>query len=149
MHNNRYSFHLLLHSAHLLEDRLRQRLEQHGVHPRQARILDALSRLGQASQAEIASQFAVTPASMSTMTARLLAAGLIERRVNEAERRSNLLSLTERGQALLSVIYEEWASMDRELEATLGAYEATALADLTRRLRDALGGFAPGELAER
>ncbi|ASJ73615.1 hypothetical protein IMCC3135_17680 [Granulosicoccus antarcticus IMCC3135] len=42
--------HLHLHFAHLLEERLRVRLAPLGIHPRQARVLDLLEKLGQASQ---------------------------------------------------------------------------------------------------
>lgn len=50
----RHRFHFLLHAAALLEDALRRRLAALHVRPRQARILDALARMGEASQSELA-----------------------------------------------------------------------------------------------
>ncbi len=141
----RFRFHLLLHSAHLLEERLRMRLAPLGVHPRQARVLDALQRVGEASQVTLAKEFGLTAASMSTMTARLLEAGLIERQVDERELRSNVLRLSERGKALLKAIYREWRAMDREISDAIGPQNAEELAGLTYQLRNALGGFTPGE----
>ncbi|MEM9029517.1 MAG: MarR family transcriptional regulator [Pseudomonadota bacterium] len=143
-----FKFHLLLHSAHLVEDRLRRKLAPHGLQPRQARILDALDRLGKVSQVRLATEFALTAASISTMTSRLLAAGLIERDVDESERRSNELSLTRRGRALLKIVHKEWAAIDRDIAAVMGTASANQLAELTRTLRDGLGGFAPGTSAD-
>jgi len=132
-------FHLLLHSAHLIEERLRKRLASLDIQPRQARVLDALGRMGATSQAGLAKEFDLTGASMSTMTARLLKAGLISRHIDPHERRSNVLSLTSEGRALLDTIYREWAAIDREIVAALGAAQAGALRSLTLTLRDALG----------
>lgn len=136
---------MLLHSAHLLEERLRIRLAPLGVQPRQARVLDALGRMGEASQVSLSKEFDLTAASMSTMTARLLDAGLIERRINEQELRSNVLQLSERGKSLLKLIYHEWRQMDREIHEAIGAENGTQLSELTHQLRNALGGFTPGE----
>jgi hypothetical protein len=49
MKNLSRNFHFLLHSAHLVEERLRKRLAQLNVQPRQARILDAIGRMGKTS----------------------------------------------------------------------------------------------------
>ncbi len=54
--------HLLLHSADLLEEQLRLRLAKLNVTPRQARILDALDRMGAASQADLSREFDLTAA---------------------------------------------------------------------------------------
>lgn len=143
--NDDFRFHLLLHSAHLLEERLRTRLAQHGVKPRQARVLDALGRMGEASQIKLAREFAVTAASMSTMTSRLVAAGLIQKRPDPEQHRSNLLTLSKRGRGLLNLIYREWREVDREVEAAIGHRQAQRLGALTFDLRNALGGRTPGK----
>lgn len=143
-----FGFHLLLHSAHLLEERLRERLLPLGVQPRQARILDALARMGETSQVKLAKEFGLTAASMSTMSRRLLEAGLIERRVDEREVRSNVLRLSDHGKTLLDTIYREWQKVDREISKAIGAENAAHLADLTHQLRNALGGSMPGEEAK-
>jgi len=145
MPSQHVQFHLLLHSAHLLEERLRARLTPLGIHPRQARVLDALQRMGEASQVMLAKEFGLTAASMSTMTTRLLEAGLIERQVDERELRCNVLRLSKRGKALLKAIYREWQEIDREISDAIGQENAEKLAGLTLKLRNALGGFTPGE----
>lgn len=138
------NLHLLLHSANLVEERLRQRLANESISPRQARVIDALDRMGSVSQVALAREFGITPASMSTMTARLITAGIITRKTDPAEARSNILQLTKRGQELLSLVHAAWGDIDNLIEDTIGAKNAASLAMLTRKLRDQLGGTAPG-----
>lgn len=147
MQDHRFSFHFILHSAHILEERLRTRLSPLGVHPRQARVLDAMNRMGEVSQAALAKEFGLTAASMSTMTVRLLEAGLIEREVDERELRSHVLRLSKRGKTVLTGVYRAWREMDREISDAIGPDNAKTLAELTRELRNALGGFTPGNSA--
>jgi len=93
----------------------------------------------------LADEFELSAASMSTMTARLLTAGLIERRVDEHELRSNVLKLSKRGKGLLTQIYEVWRELDQEIYEAIGSENATQLAKITHELRNAFGGFTPGE----
>jgi DNA-binding MarR family transcriptional regulator len=144
MTNGPFTLHHLLHSADLLDDALRRRLARIDVRPRQARIVDALSRMEPASQVALAREFDITPASMSTMTARLIEAGFITREVDPEEARSNVLRLTPRGRALLSDIHAAWRDVDRLIEDKIGTDEAQTLSRVTRALRDALGGRVPG-----
>lgn len=140
-----FLLHPLLHSCNLLEDRLRIRLAPYGIQPRQARILAALNRMGSASQVDLAREFHISPASMSTMSSRLIAAGLISRRPNRQTARSNVLTLTDKGREMLLVIHEAWHDMDRIIEDALGVEKARMLAEAARELRNALGGHPPGK----
>ncbi|WP_282026109.1 MarR family winged helix-turn-helix transcriptional regulator [Limimaricola cinnabarinus] len=144
-----HNMHFLLHSAALIEERLRQRLASVGVQHRQARVIDALSRMEPASQAALAREFGITPASMSTMTGRLIEAGYISRTPHPAEARSNLLRLTDTGRGLLGEIRTAWSEIDAVIEEKLGTAEAHALASLTRALRNSLGGHVPGTAASQ
>ncbi len=139
-----YTLHHVLHSADLVEVALRQRLARIDMRPRQARIIDALARMEPASQVALARAFDITPASMSTMTARLIEAGLVAREVDPEEARSNLLRLTPRGRGLLSEIHAAWRDVDRLIAERIGAEAAETLSRLTRALRDGLGGRVPG-----
>jgi DNA-binding MarR family transcriptional regulator len=143
--NQSRNFHFLLHAAHLVEARLRKRLESLGVQPRQARILDAVSRMGETSQIRLAEEMSVTQASMSTMVLRLVELNLITKRVDADELRSNIIAITPHGRELLAGIYRLWAETDREIEATIGLENTDELTRLTLQLRNALGGFTPGE----
>lgn len=148
MQSQSRNFHYLLHSAHLVEEGLRKRLSPLGVQPRQARILDAIGRMVETSQIRLAEEMSVSQASMSTMIVRLVELGFITKRTDKEELRSNVLTLTKRGQKLLASIYELWAETDREIEAAIGPNNAHQLTELTLQLRNALGGFTPGENVE-
>ncbi|QCB46599.1 MarR family winged helix-turn-helix transcriptional regulator [Hydrogenophaga sp. PAMC20947] len=139
-----FAFHAHLHSGHLLEEHLRSRLTGLGISPRQARVLDAMDRMGPVSQVALARAFNLTAASMSTMSSRLIEAGLIDKVRNPDSTRGNLLTLSARGCDALGKVYEAWADMDRLMDALLGQPKAHQLAALTRELRDALGGQPPG-----
>ncbi|MBM2576352.1 MarR family transcriptional regulator [Jannaschia sp. Os4] len=140
---------MLLHAADLVDDRLRERLGALGLRPRQARVLAALSRMEPISQVRLAREFDVTPASMSTMTARLIDGGFVAREVDPAEARAHLLRLTDRGRGLVDDIHAAWRDVDRLIEERIGAEEAARLTAAARALRDALGGRAPGSDAPR
>jgi len=148
MQTDQHDFHGLLHSADLIEAELRRRLAPLGIQPRQARVLEAMGRMGRTSQADLASAFGVTSASMSTITDRLLAAGYITRAVDPASRRQNALELTDKGRTLHAGIAGAWAAVDNSIRDALGA-DAAAFFDLARRLRDGLGGAIPGARTTR
>lgn len=143
MQVDQHEFHGLLHSAELVEAEVRRKLAPLGIHPRQARVLEAMGRMGAVSQTDLASAFGITSASMSTMTDRLLAAGYITRSTHPASRRQNVLELTDKGRTLLAGIGEAWAAVDDAIRAVLGSDSATFF-DLARRLRNGLGGTIPG-----
>ena len=145
MTKNSFQLHSLLHSADLVEDELRQRLALIGIRPRQARILDALARMEPASQIGVARTFNLTPASMSTMTARLIEAGLITREIDPSETRSNILRLTDSGRSKLTDIHKVWREIDALIAVKIGDENAASLAALASGLRNALGGHAPGQ----
>jgi DNA-binding MarR family transcriptional regulator len=86
---------------------------------------------------------------MSTMIVRLVELGLVMKRVDDKELRSNLLTLSRRGHSLLHDIDRLWAEADREIEATIGSQKTQELTGLTLQLRNALGGFTPGDERER
>lgn len=138
-----HQFHGLLHSANLVEAELRKHMAPLGIHPRQARILDAMERLGPVSQADLAAEFGTTAASMSTMTDRLLAADYITRAPNPASRRQNVLELTEKGRTLLDGIAVAWSAVDAMIADALGE-NAPAFFAQANYLRDSLGGAVPG-----
>ena len=144
MATDRFALHFLLHAADLVEDDLRRRLASLGMRPRQARVIDALSRMEPCSQVRLAREFDVTPASMSTMTVRLIEAGYVSRETDPDEARAHVLRLTESGRDLLSAIHATWREVDAMIAERIGSGPATELAKRARALRDALGGRAPG-----
>lgn len=139
-----YSFHCLLHTADLIQDHLHIRLAPLGISSQQARVIKALGFLGPISQIELAREFGITAASMSTMTSRLIALELIAAEKDALNAKRNLLSLTDKSKALLDDIDRAWASTDAVIEESIGQENMQELTELTRQLRDALGGRKPG-----
>ena len=135
--------HPLLHAGHLIEARLRDRLAEVDLLPRQARVLNVLGSIGETSQRKLAQTFDLAPASMSTMCNRLLASGLIERRVDPDELRASLIRLTPTGESKLEDVRKAWKDMDALIIEALGEEEARTMANLTGKLRDKLGGKIP------
>lgn len=137
-------FHLLSHSGHLIDEQVRKLLEPLGIHPGQARVLDALNRMEEASQRALASQFNVTAASMSEMTKRLISNGFIQVRKDPSDGRASLLSLSPKGKGLLDQVFVAWHAVDQVIIDAIGEPQAEALFQHSLDLRDALGGRAPG-----
>ena len=142
--NRSNNLHYLLHSAALIEKCLTTQLQTLGLGPRQARVIDALHRMGPTSQVDLARECGITAASMRTMTSRLISAGYSSRETDPLEMRRNTLSLTDLGLSLLDDIKKTWTEVDHIIEKSIGVEQSTTLANLTRELRNALGGRAPG-----
>lgn len=139
-----FILHYALHSATLVEEQLRHRMDALGIRHKQARVIDALARMEPTSQVALAREFDVTPASMSTMTVRLIEAGYVSRTAHPDEARSNVLRLTEKGHGLLEAIHGVWNEMGAMIVDQLGPEDAETYARLARKLRDKLGGHVPG-----
>lgn len=139
-----FILHYTLHSATLVEEQLRHRMDALGIRHKQARVIDALDRMEPTSQVTLAREFDVSPASMSTMTIRLIEAGYVSRTPHPDEARSNVLRLTEKGRGLLEDIHKVWNEMGTMIIDQLGPEDAETYARLARKLRDKLGGHVPG-----
>lgn len=135
--------HPILHVGHLVEARLRDQLAEVGVGPRQARVLSALNLMGENNQKTLAAELQIAPASMSTMCDRLIAAGLIEKRVDPKERRAFLIRLTPKGKGKVRYIRQAWDDVDKVIINAIGKEAAEAFADASSSLRDQLGGHSP------
>lgn len=145
---SKHKFHLLLHSADLIQEYLSVKLLALGITSSQARVIKALNHLEKTSQIDLAKEFDITAASMSTMTSRLIALGFISTQKDPANAKRNLLSLTPKGIAIIDDIEMAWASVDEYIQVRIGKEKQHTLAALTQELRDALGGRKPGKEQE-
>lgn len=143
------NIHFLLHSASLVRELIRLELQPLGVGHSQARVLDALDRMGPSSQAELAKELGITPPSMSTLTIRMIANGHIDRQVDSNEKRSNVLRLSEAGAGLLLQIRDAWHRVDRMVQDKLGVEKTKFFFEASHALRDALGGRTPSKNVKR
>ncbi len=75
-----------------------------------------LARLGRdVRQTELAEAIGISEPSLARTIAQVVADGLVERRVDAKDRRSNLMDLTDQGRALAGVAEKRLAGLRREL----------------------------------
>lgn len=114
-HDRRYMY--LLSTAH---KRLRRRLEQQaenraGISVVQAGALFALLRRDGALSTELASQLDIAPSAMTGLADRLLRGGLVERRVDDQDKRINRLWLTDHGRTVAATAQDELGPLNQSL----------------------------------
>ncbi|MFJ6195163.1 MarR family winged helix-turn-helix transcriptional regulator [Micromonospora sp. NPDC092111] len=89
---------LLSVAGHLVDQHWGRYLaEHHGLTPAGMRVLFILTRLGDTSHREVAERCFVRPATLTGIVDTLERDGLVERRRDEADRRSVRLALTDQG----------------------------------------------------
>lgn len=114
-HDRRYMY--LLNTA---QKRLRRRLEQQaesraGISVVQAAALFALLRQDGALSTELASQLDIAPSAMTGLADRMLRGGLLERRVDEQDRRINRIWLTAHGREVALTAQGELGPLNQSL----------------------------------
>lgn len=92
-------------------------LADFGLHPGQEFLLFELAANGPRIQAALAEAIDCEPPSVTSMVRKLEAAGYVERRPSERDRRSSVVALTEDGQALLARLEPAWTEL---AENTIG-----------------------------
>jgi DNA-binding MarR family transcriptional regulator len=111
-----------------------------GLTAHQYTALTVLERHPDMSSAQLARYSFVTAQSMADMVAALLAAGLIERHRDQADRRRLVLALTAAGRDLLDRYREEVAALQARMLADFNNKEAADLWRMLRRCRANLSG---------
>ena len=113
-----------------------------GAQPRQAPVLGVLARGGEMSQAEVARALSVTAATVAVSAARLEKLGYVTRRVNEDNRRANVIALTEAGRAEAQRLGD---LLDRVSREALRGLTAAERAELARLCDAVMGNLRAGE----
>ncbi|WP_338466418.1 MarR family transcriptional regulator [Novosphingobium sp. ZN18A2] len=110
-----------------------------GLVPSQLLVLQEIARLGEATPTRIAQSLHFAQATVTNITDRLVAAGLVLRRRGEADRRTMLLTATPAGHAALEAAPD--ALQDRFLErfADLPSWEQAMILASLERLGEVLG----------
>ncbi len=107
------------------------RLRMIGVSIPQTDVLTTLTEEEGVSQQELAKRLYVTKGNISGLIDRLAAAGFVERRPSESDRRQHAIYLTDAGRAMAE---RAIAVQHRWIEATLGRMDPADLAALDRQL---------------
>jgi len=126
---------LLSHSARRLRRGSTAQLAPLGLTDAQAQVLRIVASAGQPLRmADIASRLEVVPRSVTTMVDGVESAGLIIRATDPDDRRSVLVSLTARGQALLARLENARRATADDVFGALGRHERADLARLLSAL---------------
>ena len=120
-----------------------------GITPSEWRLIAILARFGPMSANGVCDRSAMDKVQVSRAVARATAAGLIDRRTDDGDRRRSVLSLTERGRAM----HDEIVPLARDLEARLvegfAPADRAALSDLIDRLCRRAAGLGSAAGPER
>jgi DNA-binding MarR family transcriptional regulator len=124
---------LLSKTHHRFHDRADQVLEPTGIQIRHFGALKTLAG-GVPSQRELADRLRVSGPVVVEIVDALEARGLVERRRDTADRRSNALHVTAEGQHLVDTLTEQLSAASAELTAPIGEEGDRELRSLLRKL---------------
>lgn len=122
------------------QSRFRIALEPHGLHPRAFGVLLALNDTNGQSQQQLSRNLAIPASRVVALIDDLQAAGFVERRPHESDRRIYSVSLTARGAAHLDRAATTALQLEALITTGLTAQEQQQLRDLLRRATANLDG---------
>ena len=125
----------LMRVRELVMQRFRPNLHSHGLTDQQWRIVRALAEAESLEILEVSALCCIHPASLSRILPKLEAIGYLSRRVNKADQRRVIISLTADGRRLFETI-------SPESEATYDSLEREVGAEQLERLYNALDAVA-------
>ncbi|MGW0581368.1 MarR family winged helix-turn-helix transcriptional regulator [Streptomyces sp. NPDC002920] len=115
------------------------RIEGHQLKPKHVGLMVVLDTARASSQLEIASVLGVAPSMVVALADHLYELGAIQRVRDPADRRRQVLTLTEHGRELLALCGELAQSADAEFAADLTKAESAVLTGLLDRLANRHG----------
>ena len=123
---------------------------RHGVRAGQQHILRVLWREDCQAPGQIARRLELATPTVTKMTSRMAAAGLVERRPHPTDRRLVRICLTERGAGLQDVISEEMRAMSDRALQTLSPTQQRQLIRSLREVHRNLAGYprSPSTVSE-
>ncbi|MFC4118703.1 MarR family winged helix-turn-helix transcriptional regulator [Nonomuraea zeae] len=136
----------------LLEPRVDQVFTKRGLRQGEFDVLAALRRAGPPYTlipSELSAVLMMSRAGMTNRLDRLEAAGLVERSLDPADRRSFRVRLTDEGLRIIDETLTEHAANLARLAAPLGPEDAETLAGILRRLLDGPLGGSSGDGGRR
>lgn len=137
-------FHLVLHTARLLEASLRDQLEPHGLHHGQGRVLDALaSHPDGLSQVQIARGLHIRETAATQVVRRLHDLELVRRIADPDDARAFRITLTATGRRAAARLRTSWTRTEQQLTAGMSADARRDARRLLHTLRANLGGADP------
>jgi DNA-binding MarR family transcriptional regulator len=131
-------YHRLQLAAHRLQKAAdRELLAAGGVTTAQAAVLAIVAGAGATTQRDVARQLGLNESAVTAMTARLMRAGLMERKRDEADARAWRVTVTREGRAVLKRIEEPFGRINRTLDSVADGDDLTRLAGMLTRIATA------------
>ena len=135
----------LMRARESLMARIRPTLRAYDVTEPQWRVLRTLASLDQIEITQLAELVFLLPSSLSRILRDLGARGLVERRTSEADLRKGLVSISDKGVALIEAAQPSTMAVAAEIERLYGSERLGRLLALLGELEDALGAPQPSE----
>lgn len=126
--------YLLKHALLELEELHAEHLATTGVNARELGVLLLIAEREPESQQQVAQRIGVDRTTMVALLDGLEDRGLVARRPDEADRRRNVVELTDGGRKTLRTATRASDKAEAELLAVLGEADATRLRELLRQL---------------
>ena len=123
------------------------RLAPLGLDPRQGGVLRVLDASGPMTQVDLARAIRVQASKVVGLVDELEAAGLVERRAEQSDRRIRVIHLTSRGRAAVTDLALVSREHEADLTSGLSAQDRQRLLDLLEQVADDVGlarGVHPG-----
>ncbi|MFI9582957.1 MarR family winged helix-turn-helix transcriptional regulator [Streptomyces sp. NPDC052236] len=133
-------------ACRLLERELRDHFATHDLQLWEFDMLGTLRRSGQPyrlTAGQLVESSMVTSGAITNRIDRLVAKGLVTREVDPLNRRSVLITLTERGRELIDGIVVDHVDLEAKLLSRLSGRDQEQLAGLLRKLLTSLGDYSP------
>ena len=128
------TFHMLVYRAfHAQRNYLRGCLGKVGLGSGQPKLLGYLAQNGPSCQRQIADYFEIDPAAVSRMLDSLCKSGFVSRRVDEKNRRADVLELTEKGRQAHTHWKEQCAQAEQVMLQGFSDAEREQFADFLTR----------------
>jgi DNA-binding MarR family transcriptional regulator len=127
----------ILRAAHLASGRLQRVLQSEGIDSSGADVLATLRRSGppyRLTPTRLYKELVLTSGAITHRVDALVRAGLVERAPGENDRRSNLVGLTARGQAVADRVMAARMACEAAMIAVMPGSKRTALAALLKDL---------------
>ncbi len=134
---------ILMRAREAVMARVRPVLREHDVTEPQWRVLRTLSCVQEVEVTQLADMVFLLPSSLSRILRDLGERGLILRRTSDEDMRRGLVSISDRGCALIEAASPAAADVNAEIERLFGAERMTTLLTLLAELEQTLGTGAP------
>lgn len=136
---------ILMRAREAVMARIRPVLRAHDVTEPQWRVLRTLSSIEEVEVTQLAEMVFLLPSSLSRILRDLGDRGLISRRTSEEDLRRGLVSISDRGMALIDAATPATTKVNAEIDRLFGAERMQTLKTLLAELEQTLGQGPAGE----